>query len=286
MAAIRLEFAQFGHFDSFDVIRSITSMVGIADIDLPTPITTGLKTMYYVDSNVIKNKMYFYKVRVHRGDASFVSSEIKAYAILNESYIFKTPFAVDYADEMGNIWTPFGSATVASGALILVNSSSRAQSYLTTPLASVAWVFSTGDLTMRLKVRVDRTTDSHVIYSCRSYYNGAGFWLGFVGSDLIFATHNGSTSNAEYFQVPVSLNTTDFFPISVERKDQKYYLYFNSNLVASSSVATSITTPSAVPGFCLGVMSDDDRYFLSGSLKDFELLYYAIGDGGSQSPIF
>ena len=42
MAAIRLEFAQFGHFDSFDVIRSITSMVGIADVDLPTPITTGL----------------------------------------------------------------------------------------------------------------------------------------------------------------------------------------------------------------------------------------------------
>lgn len=54
MAGIRLEFAQFGHFDSFEIIRSITSMVGIADADLPAPIATGLKTMYYVDSNVIQ----------------------------------------------------------------------------------------------------------------------------------------------------------------------------------------------------------------------------------------
>ena len=58
MAGIRLEFAQFGHFDSFEIIRSMTSMVGIADADLPAPIATGVKTMYYVDSNVVMGNTY------------------------------------------------------------------------------------------------------------------------------------------------------------------------------------------------------------------------------------
>ena len=78
MAGIRLEFAQFGHFDSFDVIRSITSMVGVADVDLPAPIATGVKTMYYVDNMVTKGAIYYYKVRVWRGDESFVSNEVSA----------------------------------------------------------------------------------------------------------------------------------------------------------------------------------------------------------------
>ncbi len=82
-SGIRLEFAQFGHFDSFDVIRSITSMVGVADVDLPVPIATGLKTMYYVDANVIEGTTYYYKVRVWRGTTSFLSTEVKAYAGLN-----------------------------------------------------------------------------------------------------------------------------------------------------------------------------------------------------------
>lgn len=80
MAGIRLEFAQFGHFDSFDVIRSLTSMAGVADVDLPTPIATGLKTMYYVDSNVVEGLTYHYKVRVWRGTTSFASDEVSGYA--------------------------------------------------------------------------------------------------------------------------------------------------------------------------------------------------------------
>ena len=80
MAAIRLEFAQFGHFDSFDVIRSTTSIADVADVDLPTPIATGLKTMHYVDASVIKGLVYYYKVRVWRGGVSVMSGEISAIA--------------------------------------------------------------------------------------------------------------------------------------------------------------------------------------------------------------
>lgn len=82
MAGIRLEFAQFGHFTSFDVIRSMVSMASVADEDLPTPIATGLKTMYYVDSSVVEGFTYYYKVRVWRGTTSFVSSEVSVVAVL------------------------------------------------------------------------------------------------------------------------------------------------------------------------------------------------------------
>lgn len=85
---VRLEFAQFGHFTSFDVIRSMVSMASVADADLPTPIATGLKSMYYVDTSIISGPHhYFYKVRVWRGEQSFVSDEISVYAMLQRNYV-------------------------------------------------------------------------------------------------------------------------------------------------------------------------------------------------------
>lgn len=76
MPSIRLEFAQFGDFDSFDVIRSTTSLAGVADVDLPSPIVTGLTTMYYVDTMIVDGATYYYKVRVNRDGTSIVSDQI------------------------------------------------------------------------------------------------------------------------------------------------------------------------------------------------------------------
>lgn len=107
MSGNRLEFAQFGQFDSFDVIRSLTSMVGVADVDLPTPIVTGLKTMYYVDANVVKGTTYYYKVRVWRGSQSFVSEEVRVISDRDEHYetvIALLYFNDGFADETGRIW--------------------------------------------------------------------------------------------------------------------------------------------------------------------------------------
>lgn len=88
MAGIRLEFAQFGHFDSFDVIRSLTSMAGLQDHELPVPIAAGLTTMFYVDTDVIEGSTYYYRVRVWRGYASFLSDEIQVFAIVPYAAIY------------------------------------------------------------------------------------------------------------------------------------------------------------------------------------------------------
>ena len=68
--------------DSFEVIRSDTSLAAVADVDLPTPIATGLTTMYYVDTTVAEGSEYYYKVRAWRGGVSIVSDEISVIANL------------------------------------------------------------------------------------------------------------------------------------------------------------------------------------------------------------
>lgn len=74
MAGICLEFAQFGDFDSFDIFRSNTPI----DISsLPSPIATGLTTMYYVDTAIIKGVTYYYRVRVNRDEGNILSEQLK-----------------------------------------------------------------------------------------------------------------------------------------------------------------------------------------------------------------
>lgn len=80
MAGIKLEFAQFGDFDTFDIIRSTTSLASVADNALPPPIVSGLTTMYYFDTSVVVGSTYFYKVRVNRDGLSIVSNQIQCVA--------------------------------------------------------------------------------------------------------------------------------------------------------------------------------------------------------------
>lgn len=121
MAGIRLEFAQFGHFDSFDVVRSIASMIGVPDVDLPTPIATGLKSMYYVDASVVHGQVYYYKVRVWRGSTSFVSDEIVIstdtdnYWANVSSLLHFDGFdnSTIFTDKKGTIWTRNGAPVIS-----------------------------------------------------------------------------------------------------------------------------------------------------------------------------
>ncbi|MGS0705459.1 LamG-like jellyroll fold domain-containing protein [Acinetobacter sp. ANC 3781] len=107
MAANILEFAQFGHFDSFDVIRSNTSMASTPDSTLPTPIATGLTTMHYADAAVVENAEYYYKVRVWRGGEFFVSDETVVYSTY-DPYADKVKallrFDGNLDDETGLVW--------------------------------------------------------------------------------------------------------------------------------------------------------------------------------------
>ncbi len=112
MAGIRLEWAQFGDFDSFDVIRSDTSMASVADEDLPSPIVTGLTTMYYVDTTIAEGLTYYYRVRVWRDSESFVSDEDFVVAVPGDPYFANVTFLA-HLNELP--FTDVKGATTLSG---------------------------------------------------------------------------------------------------------------------------------------------------------------------------
>lgn len=78
MLGNRLEFAQFGYFDSFSVCRSVTPM---DPLNLPTPIATGLTKMHFFDSDVLNvlDRNLYYRILVHRDAEILVSDEVVTY---------------------------------------------------------------------------------------------------------------------------------------------------------------------------------------------------------------
>lgn len=115
MPGVVLECSQHGDFDSFDVIRSLTSMVGLSDSQLPSPIVTGLLTMYYVDTAVVEGATYYYKFRVWRDGISLVSDEIKVLALpTNDNFMeyvtLYMPLISDYLPKIGETTVTIGGS--------------------------------------------------------------------------------------------------------------------------------------------------------------------------------
>lgn len=104
MGGVRLEFAQFGDFDSFTVYRSDTP-IDIAS--LPAPIAAGLTTMYYVDSAIVDQQDYYYRVGVVRDGEELVSDEMQyipppVASAIPTDYIFAYDFNGDVLDKSLN----------------------------------------------------------------------------------------------------------------------------------------------------------------------------------------
>ena len=103
MAAIRLEFAQFGHFDYFKIYRNLAS-TNIED--LGQPIGTS-STMYYEDSTVEPSLSYFYRVGVVRDLAEEFSAEINVIAdvVFTPPYNLTVEFKNDGVDCLELNWS-------------------------------------------------------------------------------------------------------------------------------------------------------------------------------------
>ena len=116
MAGIRLEWAQFGDFDSFDVLRSDSPM----DINaLPSPIATGLPTMFYADTAGEEGATYYYRVVAWRDGISKVSGEIQVKAQAGDEHwnnvVGLLNFDESLTDQTGRIWTANSSPAFAAG---------------------------------------------------------------------------------------------------------------------------------------------------------------------------
>jgi len=282
MAGIRLEFAQFGDFESFDVIRSTSSMSGIADVDLPSPIVTGLTTMYYVDTTVAVDAVYYYRVVAWRDGIKSVSEQIKAWATESVVVIW-SDFTTNLIDDTGKTWTKYGDAKIQGGALTLDGNGD----YLTTPFSNDYHFENGEDVTIRYKVKLTGYSSGNiaVIFSAYQYASAD------LGYDVrVSTTYTGfvmwTASNHAIFPYVVPLNTET--EISLERKGMVWRLYVNGVQNGSPiTQSTNYTKPiDQVSVLGSGTLSNDgSTRDLNGTLRYFQIIKgKALGNGGSTTP--
>ena len=93
MAGVRLEFAQFGHFDYFNIYRNnLATAIG----NLGEPIGTS-STMYFEDLTVELNNDYYYRIGVIRDSIEEFSEEvhIRAEVVFDPPYDLTVEFKND-----------------------------------------------------------------------------------------------------------------------------------------------------------------------------------------------
>ncbi|MCH7331827.1 hypothetical protein [Acinetobacter modestus] len=192
MPGIRLEFAQFGDFDSFDVIRSTSSMSSIADNDLPSPIVTGLNTMYYVDTDIVKNQKYYYRVVVWRDGIKSVSEQITAWATESVVVIW-SDFTTNLIDDTGKTWTTINGASVTDGALTLVRAN---QQRLEMPYSPDFHFTNSEDVMIHCKVKISNfSSDKRVLLTTRKDQGNVNNWCIYLEPNSIhFFIWSGSGS--------------------------------------------------------------------------------------------
>jgi len=289
MAGIRLEFAQFGHFDSFDIIRSMTSMVGVADVDLPTPIATSIKTMYYVDANVVKGVTYYYKVRVWRGTASFLSSEIKVLAAV---FAVKSDFISDLSEETGKVWTPRNGAAITTSVLNLVASLKQS---VQMPYSSDFHFINSEDVTMRGKFKVGTiSSDRRVLFTTRrDSPTWANNWCVYVTPDqgVRFFVWSGTGGVIVDKIWSGAFNFNQEFELSLERKDMTWRLYINSTQFGDAVTQSGNYIPATNSKLTIGSevdydggVSNDSSRDLDGTVRYFQIINgISIGNGNTNT---
>jgi|GEM_PF-2916313 len=249
MAGIRLEFAQFGHFDYFDILRSETSMLGLSELELPTPIATSLKTMYYVDMNVVLGSTYYYKIRVVRGSDKVLSNEISVKAQSNDTYwgnvVALLHFDGNLVDEKANTWTANNSNTFVSGIFgnaIELKSTQKQCLYSSTGIGD----FGSGDFTVEFFIKFKGFNTSSCVITGGWNYNTSkrtwGFLLG-DGADRFklhfYCSSNGTTAYS--VAIPSGQLTADiFYHIAAVRNGSTFKLFINGKSVGSSSFSGAI----------------------------------------------
>ncbi|WOE40683.1 fibronectin type III domain-containing protein [Acinetobacter chinensis] len=212
MAGIRIEFSQFGDFDSFSIVKS---QIKMNENDLPEPIVTNLKTMFYVDTDVTPNAAYFYRVIAIRGVEHAISNEIEAIASTGFTYASILHFdevdqsTIFYDHAVGENWKTLNAiiSTVTSkqgNSCAYFNGASDCYIYQYTEMQfsgdfsvtiflsltefindySLVWVYGTASIRFgdggfgnKLQVAIDATALS-TVYSCaltKSDFIGTGF---------------------------------------------------------------------------------------------------------------
>lgn len=102
MAGVRLEFAQFGHFDYFNIYRNSVS-TAIENLGQPIGVSS---TMYYEDLTVEPNRDYYYRAGVIRDSVENFSEEfhVKTLVEFDPPYDLVVEFKSDETNRLELNW--------------------------------------------------------------------------------------------------------------------------------------------------------------------------------------
>lgn len=273
MAGIRLEWAQFGDFDSFDVLRSNSPMNVNS---LPSPIATNLPTMYYVDTTVVEGASYYYRVVAWRDAVSKVSGEIEVTADRDVHWDKVTAllhFDGDLIDASGKgtytktSGVTFSSTGALSGQAIKFDAT---YDYVSTNNPS-AWQFGGGDFTLEFFVYLnDSSTAYQGIISKWSNYNGdCEFtfhrYSGSFGFDV--RANNGSTyvPLLSAAQPPASQRTH----VAISRQDNVFRMFYDG--VKQHEKTSSVIINAAASALRIGELGSSGVPSVNGCIDEIRI---------------
>lgn len=249
MAGVRLEFAQFGHFDYFNIYRN---SVSTAIENLEQPIGTS-STMYYEDFTTEPNNDYYYRIGVIRDSIEEFSEEIYIRAAVGDEYFSNVVMISNMSsavsgslinDIKGHVFTalPGSTATIINdadaydGKALSVNAGIQSA-------ASNDWKFD-GKFTIEIRFKFS----SHNNYGgiiCSAQANA-----GWKGWNLLF---NGS-SNTPILEInaafSLSLNKALvpglYYEIAIDRDENNIVrIYLDGVVKASGTYAALIDSLSS-----------------------------------------
>ncbi len=273
MAGIRLEWAQFGDFDSFDVLRSNSPMNVNS---LPSPIATNLPTMYYVDTTVVDGASYYYRVVAWRDAVSKVSGEIEVIADRDVHWDKVTAllrFNGDLIDASGKgtytktSGVTFSSTGALSGQAIKFDAT---YDYVSTNDPS-AWQFGGGDFTLEFFVYLnDSSTAFQAIISKWSSSNG--------DCEFIFYRDSGSfrfdvrANNRSTYVVLLSAaqpTASQRTHVAISRQDNVFRMFYDG--VKQHEQTSSVIINAAASALRIGELGTSGVPSVNGCIDEIRI---------------
>lgn len=271
MAVIRLEWAQFGDFDSFDVLRADAPM----DINaLPSPIATNLPTMYHVDTAVVEGATYYYRVVAWRNAVSKVSGEIELKVSAGDEHWDKVVallhFDDDVIDESGRLWQKIGDSSFGGGVF-------GSGLLLTRPNSNSNGLYSNGvvldsDFTIEFFINSSHTADEQCIVSCYKGFGSTGYtWEVFLEktTGILHFYHHSGTSGSDILISSNKIADGVVHHIAVTRDGSMMRLFIDGNLHDSRVEFRKYTAEAPL---CIGYQhGGGGRYPLKGMVDEFRI---------------
>lgn len=197
MAAVEINFSQYGNFDSFSIVRSeLPMLVG----SLPEPIAENLKTMHYLDTTVIPGKTYYYRAIVKLGDQIEVSDELVIVCVdrLITRLTFSSSGITDARDKLTYGW--FGIPTYTDNYINLTGS-------IWSDIESSSFLnFGNNDFSIVHEIYLTDISNWKILLSARYYSGGNYVQYGFANGFIYFSDSFNGVGNLSA-GVVISINT-------------------------------------------------------------------------------